>query len=152
MEYKRNIIMLKQQENLNILQKKLLKKSQKLKDEKKKFESLKKRINKQLIKKIENINLEKLKKLQEQINFSKKNPILEDLKQEIEKKNEYDLIYIDPPWDFGDENPKIKGQAITHYKTMSNEDIKTLPINKISSKDALLFFWISSAKVDVNEF
>lgn len=50
----------------------------------------------------------------------------------------YNIIYADPPWRYQD---KCRGNAEDHYKTMSLEEIKNLPIEKIASKDCVLFLW-----------
>jgi N6-adenosine-specific RNA methylase IME4 len=60
-------------------------------------------------------------------------------------KKKYQLIYADPPWQYNytakknDEN--ITGCAEQHYPTMTTEDIKKLPIDKLSEKDSILLLW-----------
>jgi site-specific DNA-methyltransferase (adenine-specific) len=59
-------------------------------------------------------------------------------------KKKYKIIYADPPWSYRDKRNKHKrlcGGALSHYKTMSIEEIKNLPINKILDKDCMLFLW-----------
>jgi len=55
----------------------------------------------------------------------------------------YKIIYADPPWSY--ENKKVGGHGnagvINHYSTMSLNEIKDLPINKIKDKDCVLFLW-----------
>lgn len=51
----------------------------------------------------------------------------------------YKIIYADPPWSYNDKN--CSGACERHYKTMRLQDIQSLPINKISDKDCILFLW-----------
>lgn len=55
----------------------------------------------------------------------------------------YQIIYADPPWTFKTYSPKGKEHksAECHYTCMKIEDIKKLPINKISDKNCVLFLW-----------
>lgn len=53
----------------------------------------------------------------------------------------YNIIYADPPWSYKDK--KCNGNCLSHYNTMSIEDICNLPINKISDKDSILFIWVT---------
>lgn len=59
----------------------------------------------------------------------------------------YNIIYIDPPWDYGN-TKNHKGQfwgiADKHYPVMKFKDIKDLPIAKLSAKNCYLFLWITS--------
>ncbi len=60
----------------------------------------------------------------------------------------YKIIYADPPWDYysawyrkGSDSAGIWGLAQNHYKTMKLEDVKKLPIQKISADNCFLFLW-----------
>lgn len=56
----------------------------------------------------------------------------------------YSVIYADPPWAYHVYSKKGKGRsAENHYRTMNVEDIKNLPIEKISAKDCILFLWVA---------
>ena len=80
---------------------------------------------------------------------------------EITKK--YQIIYADPPWDytligknFGRNITKRKDgsfqpviSAKDHYQTMTPQQIKELPIQKLCDKDCLLFLWVSSPLLDI---
>lgn len=49
----------------------------------------------------------------------------------------YNIIYADPPWSY---NRKIgRGIAETQYQTMSIDEIGSIPVNKITADDAMLF-------------
>lgn len=51
----------------------------------------------------------------------------------------YNIIYCDPPWSYNDQG--CQGTMANHYKGMKLEDIKSLPINKITAEDSILFLW-----------
>lgn len=51
----------------------------------------------------------------------------------------YDIIYADPPWKYGDSN--CQGAAEKQYNTMSIEELKNLPVEKLAAKDCVLFLW-----------
>lgn len=51
----------------------------------------------------------------------------------------YEIIYADPPWEYSDKG--CNGACAAHYNTMKIEDICSLPIDKISQKDCILFMW-----------
>ena len=57
----------------------------------------------------------------------------------------YDVIYADPPWRFLTYSEKGKNRsAERHYPTMTKEDIKALPVKRISAKDSVLFLWVTA--------
>lgn len=58
----------------------------------------------------------------------------------------YKIIYADPPWSYNDKSLN-RGGAERHYKTMSVEDIKNLPISEISDEDSILFMWATFPKL-----
>lgn len=51
----------------------------------------------------------------------------------------YQIVYADPPWSYKDK--KCNGAVSSHYKTMSLEDIKKLPVGRVTEKDSVLFLW-----------
>ena len=53
----------------------------------------------------------------------------------------YQIIYADPPWQY--RNAKGTGVAENHYKTMSVEEICSLPVKKWTDKNAVLFLWVT---------
>lgn len=66
----------------------------------------------------------------------------------------YQIIYADPPWDFGDrlrsskklDNGKMHFRGLdSHYKTMKTPEICALPIKDITDDDAVLFIWTTDA-------
>lgn len=53
----------------------------------------------------------------------------------------YQIIYADPPWQY--RNAKGTGVAENHYKTMSVEEICSLPVKEWTNKNAVLFLWVT---------
>lgn len=59
----------------------------------------------------------------------------------------YNIIYADPAWSYDDKSLN-RGGAEIHYKTMSIEEIKKIPVNKISSDNCILFIWVTFPKLN----
>ena len=60
----------------------------------------------------------------------------------------YKIIYADPPWMYNDRrNHKSTGMALSAYNCMEIENIKKLPINKISDNNSVLFLWVTLPKL-----
>ena len=58
----------------------------------------------------------------------------------------YNIIYADPPWSYRDKrdkHSKFCGGATVHYPTMDLQEIKSLPISKISDDNSILFLWVT---------
>lgn len=56
----------------------------------------------------------------------------------------YQIIYADPPWKYRVWGKKSHGRsAENHYPTMELEDIKSLDVSAISSKNCALFLWVT---------
>src|SRR6266446_1319938 len=59
----------------------------------------------------------------------------------------YQIIYADPPWDYGNtknHHGEFWGMADKHYPVMKFSDIQSLSIQNIADKDCYLFLWITS--------
>ena len=59
----------------------------------------------------------------------------------------YNIIYADPPWDYGNTKNKdgrFYGMADKHYKCMKVTDICNLPVSQIASSNSYLFMWTTS--------
>ena len=59
----------------------------------------------------------------------------------------YQIIYADPPWPYtGNEvlakTSRLNKKEHHHYKIMTLEDIKKLPVVNIAEEDCLLFLWV----------
>lgn len=79
-----------------------------------------------------------------------------------EKK--YDIIYADPPWDYGGklqfdkssksaENINLNrnifiSSANFKYPTIKTKDLKKIPIKEIAKDDCLLFMWVTNPHLD----
>lgn len=59
----------------------------------------------------------------------------------------YQTIYADPPWRFQNRTGKVapEHKRLSRYKTMSLEDIKTLPVCELSDDKAHLYLWVPNA-------
>ena len=61
----------------------------------------------------------------------------------------YSIIYIDPPWryrvHFDDNNGSRNSNH--HYKTMTDQDIIKLPIQKIAAENCALFLWVTNPQL-----
>lgn len=58
----------------------------------------------------------------------------------------YSFIMADPPWRFAVRCRKtgLKKSADRHYKTMTLEEIKALPVAGLAAKDCVLWLWCTS--------
>ena len=59
----------------------------------------------------------------------------------------FGTILADPPWEFKNKTGKIAPQykKTNRYNTLSLEDIKSLPIERVSSKRSHLYLWVPNA-------
>lgn len=56
----------------------------------------------------------------------------------------FDVLYIDPPWQYKIYSKKGLGRsAENYYKTMNIDDICNLDINSIASDNSILFLWVT---------
>jgi N6-adenosine-specific RNA methylase IME4 len=57
-------------------------------------------------------------------------------------RNRYRVIYADPPWTFETYSEKGKDRSPErHYRVMTLNDIKALPVRKLAADDCVLFLW-----------
>lgn len=64
----------------------------------------------------------------------------------IDINKKYNIIYADPPWSYRDKrdkHPRLCGGASAHYNTMTIEEIKNLPVNKLADDNCMLFIWVT---------
>ena len=61
----------------------------------------------------------------------------------------FGTILADPPWEFNNRTGKIapENKKLKRYKTMNLEDIKSLPIDRISAKRSHLYLWVPNALI-----
>lgn len=73
-------------------------------------------------------------------------------------KNKYSIIYADPAWEYKqkqmnfqnyDKGKKYSNDVTEHYQTMTFEQLKVLPVEKIAEKDCLLYMWATSPNLDI---
>jgi len=55
----------------------------------------------------------------------------------------YQIIYADPPWDYGSKTKTIQGLACKHYPVMKVEDICRLKVENIADDNCVLFLWVT---------
>tara|TARA_Y100000385_G_C12840699_1_gene528670 strand:+ start:69 stop:623 length:555 start_codon:yes stop_codon:yes gene_type:complete len=66
----------------------------------------------------------------------------------------YSIIYADPPWHYGSKSAvnNSTGNTIVslqeHYKTMTLTEIKSLPVQNITTADAACFMWVTDSHLD----
>lgn len=60
----------------------------------------------------------------------------------------YEMIVIDPPWDFGLYSEKGNAKsAQKQYACMKNEDILALPVGELAAMDCLLYLWATAPQL-----
>lgn len=62
----------------------------------------------------------------------------------------YDIVYIDPPWQFNkrsNTNTSFGGGAMAHYPTMPMKDIAALDFTIFMKENALMYCWVTLAKL-----
>lgn len=59
----------------------------------------------------------------------------------------YNIIYADPPWEYKESG---SGSRVVkaHYATMTIEEIKQMPIEKISDEKSILFMWVTFPRLE----
>ena len=66
----------------------------------------------------------------------------------------YNIIYADPPWHYGSKSAinNSSGKTIkplnAHYNTMTLNQLKELPIKKITKEDTACFMWVTDSHID----
>ena len=63
----------------------------------------------------------------------------------------YQIIYADPPWKYNsraNHKTRFRGGACGHYDLMTMDEIKKLPIPKMSAKNCALFLWTTFPYLD----
>ena len=53
----------------------------------------------------------------------------------------YNIIYADPAWSYNDK--KCNGNCEDHYRTMSLQEMKDLPVQDMCADDCVIFMWIT---------
>ena len=79
---------------------------------------------------------------------------IRDLRREIHKEKynntlteailptgKYRVIYADPPWTYGNDRTYFGGDQISHYPSMTIEELCIMPIKEIIEDNSVLFIW-----------
>lgn len=57
----------------------------------------------------------------------------------------YNIVYADPPWSYNSRRSNYiangSGETLRHYDTLTLDELKEMPINEITDKNAMLFMW-----------
>lgn len=61
----------------------------------------------------------------------------------IENGAKFSTIYADPPWPY--RNTAARGAAANHYRTLSLEAIRSLPVKELAADQAHLHLWTTNA-------
>lgn len=65
--------------------------------------------------------------------------------QDIQAAGGYTVLYSDPPWHYDDQN--CNGAAEQQYRSMTFDQLCSLPIAQIAAADAALFMWATYPKI-----
>jgi N6-adenosine-specific RNA methylase IME4 len=60
----------------------------------------------------------------------------------------YDVILIDPPWSYYGQQDKW-GAAAKFYETMSDEELRRMPVGDVAKKTSVLFCWATGPRLDI---
>ena len=57
----------------------------------------------------------------------------------------YNIIYADPPWQYKvfHKSDAAHGAAESHYRTMTLDEIKALPVQDLAAENCALFLWVT---------
>ena len=63
----------------------------------------------------------------------------------MNETKKYDIIYMDPPWQYNFGTGMSSGSKIeNHYPTMSDEELFDLDVEQFANDDSLLYMWTTS--------
>ena len=63
-------------------------------------------------------------------------------------EDKFNIILLDPPWKYQNWTDNAHGAAISHYKTMSQSELLSIPVRKWANKDCLMFMWATWPKLN----
>lgn len=74
------------------------------------------------------------------------NDIATSFLSDIKRRN-FSTVLVDPPWQFKNRTGKVapEHKRLNRYSTLSLDDIKSLPVNKISASTSHLYLWVPNA-------
>ena len=59
----------------------------------------------------------------------------------------YDVILVDPPWSYHGQQAKW-GAAAKFYETMTDDDLRAMPVSQMAHKTSVLFCWATGPRLD----
>jgi len=62
--------------------------------------------------------------------------------------DKYRVLYVDPPWKYGDQLTENYGPTRFHYPPMTISELCVLPILELCEADAVLFLWVTSPMLE----
>lgn len=63
------------------------------------------------------------------------------------KLGPFSVLYIDPPWRYDTAGVSADRTIENHYPTMTLEDLKAIDIDRIATKNAVLYLWVTAPMV-----
>lgn len=57
----------------------------------------------------------------------------------------YNIIYADPPWQYGSKATRSGKPGLLDYPTMSLNELCAMPVNKIAADNSALFMWYTGS-------
>jgi len=75
---------------------------------------------------------------------------IQDIEERIEKPpslpdQRYDVLVVDPPWEYRLRHDQGDRQNAILYPTMRTEEIKDLPIQQLATADSILWLWSTNS-------
>lgn len=65
-------------------------------------------------------------------------------------ERKYKAILVDPPWKYKTWSVKGAGRSPDrHYKTMTLDEIKALPVRQLAARDCVLFMWVIDSHTEM---
>lgn len=61
------------------------------------------------------------------------------------QKGKYEIIYADPPWQYGSKGARSGKYGELDYPTMPTNEICTMPVKEVTAKNAVLFLWFTGS-------
>ena len=82
----------------------------------------------------------------------KKQKKIEEYKNFTPKKlpnDKYQVIYIDPPWQYDKDEERLGQSVEKHYPTMTYEELMALDVKKYAYKNCVIYMWTTAPKLNV---
>jgi len=64
-------------------------------------------------------------------------------------EGKYSIIYADPPWEYPQDWEYFGQNVKRHYQTISDDEMKKLPIKDLRAEDCVLYMWATAPKLNV---